>query len=250
MTTSAVVLIHGISSSHHAWDAVVAELDAHLDPGVDVVRYDLRGHGDAPTRPLVTSVDDFVDDLIALLDQRAIATAHVVGFSLGGLIAQRTAVREPHRVDTLTVIGSVAGRTPEESARARERLHAIETLGPVGVAEQSITRWYTPAQLDADPGIADRVLAQMAALDAPAYAAAYRVLATTDLAADLHRITAPTLAITGEFDVGSPPHMSELIAARTGGRAVIIGGAKHSVLGDQAPLIAKEIGIHVHRDQR
>ena len=241
MTRVPLVLIHGVSDSHRGWDAVVGELG-----DVDTIRYDLRGHGDAPKRPLVESVDDFVDDLVALLDERGIATAHVVGFSLGGLIAQRTAVREPHRVATLTVIGSVAGRTDAESARALERLHAIETLGPVGVAEQSITRWYTPEQLMADPGVAERVIAQMAALDAPAYTAAYRVLATTDLADDLTRIAAPTLAITGEYDVGSPPHMSELIAARTGGRVVVIPGAKHSVLHDHAPLIAKEILTHVH----
>jgi (E)-2-((N-methylformamido)methylene)succinate hydrolase len=245
VTSTPLVLLHGVGDSHRGWDAVVAELGAD----VDVIRYDLRGHGDAPKRPLVESVDDFVDDLMAVLDERRVAAAHLVGFSLGGLIAQRAAVREPHRVATLTVIGSVAGRTDAEAARALERLHAIESVGPVGVATQSITRWYTPNQLTADPGITERVLAQMAALDSAAYAAAYRVLATTDLAPDLHLITAPTLAITGEHDVGSPPHMTELIATRTGGRALVIAGAKHSVLQGHAPLIAKEILTHVHRDQ-
>lgn len=248
MTTKPVVLIHGVSDSHRGWDAVVAELGTH-GSDLKTITYDLRGHGGAPTRPLVTSIDDFVDDLVALLDGRGVAAAHIVGFSLGGLIAQRVAVREPARVTTLTVIGSVAGRTEDESARALDRLHAIETLGPVGVAEQSITRWYTSEQLAADPAVSERVIAKMEALDAEAYAAAYRVLATTDLADDLHRIVAPTLAITGEYDIGSPPHMTELIAARTGGIAVIIPGAKHSVLQDHAPLIAKEILTHVHRDQ-
>jgi pimeloyl-ACP methyl ester carboxylesterase len=248
VTPGPLVLIHGVSDSHRGWDAVVQALGA-AGSDFDVIRYDLRGHGDAPTRPLVESVDDFVDDLLAQLDEAGVAAAHVVGFSLGGLIAQRAAIREPDRVTTLTVIGSVAGRTDDEAARALERLHAIETLGPAGVAQQSITRWYTPDQLAADPAIADRVVAKMAALDVPAYTAAYRVLATTDLAADLHLITAPTLAITGEHDVGSPPHMTELIATRTGGRAVVIPGAKHSVLHDHAPLIAKEILTHVHRDQ-
>jgi (E)-2-((N-methylformamido)methylene)succinate hydrolase len=248
MTSTPLVLIHGVSDSHRGWDAVVAELGTD-GSDLTTIAYDLRGHGDAPKRPLVESIDDFVDDLVALLDDKGVAAAHVAGFSLGGLVAQRAAVREPARVATLTVIGSVAGRTPEESARALERLRAIETLGPVGVAEQSITRWYTPEQLAADPGVADKVIAQMAALDPLAYTAAYRVLATTDLAGDLSRITAPTLAITGEFDVGSPPHMTALIAARTGGRSVIIPGAKHSVLQDHASLIAKEILTHVHRDQ-
>ncbi len=239
-----LVLIHGVSDTHRAWDAVVDELG-----DVPVIRYDLRGHGAAPTRPLVTGIDDFVDDLVALLDANAVARAHVVGFSLGGLIAARFAIREGARVATLTAIGTVAGRTAAEAAAARERLHAVETLGPVGVAEQSLRRWFTPSYLTAHPEAADRVIAQMAALDPVAYAAAYRVLATTDLAADLHVIAAPTLAITGEFDVGSPPHMSELIAERTGGHVVIVPAVKHNILQEQASRIAKEILTHVNRDQ-
>ena len=238
-----LVLIHGVGDTNRSWDPIVDELgDVH------VIRYDLRGHGEAPERPLVGGIDDFVDDLVALLDANAVDAAHVVGFSLGGLIAQRLAIRESTRVVTLTVIGSVAGRTETEAAAARERLHAIETLGPVGVAEQSIRRWFSPDYLDAHPDAADRVVAQMAALDPVAYTAAYRVLATTDLAEDLPLITAPTLAITGEFDVGSPPRMSALIAERTGGHAVIVSGVKHNILQEQAARIAKEILTHVNRD--
>ncbi|OCB11966.1 hypothetical protein A5717_18155 [Mycolicibacterium porcinum] len=241
-TALPIVLIHGVGDTHRAWDAVIAQLGADID----VIRYDLRGHGGAPRDPLVESIDDFVDDLVTVLDRQGAGTAHIVGFSLGGLIAQRLAIREPSRVAALVVIGSVAGRTAAESSRALERLRAIEQYGPVGVAEQSISRWFTADYLAADPGAAERVIEQMAALDPVAYAAAYRVLATTDLAGDLHRITAPTLAITGEFDVGSPPHMSELIAAKTGGRAVIVPGVKHSILHEQAALIAKEIITHVY----
>lgn len=243
-TAVPLVLIHGVSDTHRAWDPIVAELD-----DATVIRYDLRGHGEAPERPLVTGIDDFVDDLLALLDAKAVATAHVIGFSLGALIAQRLAIREAPRVATLTVVGSVAGRTEIEAAAARDRLHAIETLGPVGVAEQSLQRWFTPDYLAAHPEAADRVMAQMAALDPVAYTAAYRVLATTDLDDQLHLITAPTLAITGELDVGSPPHMSELIAERTGGRVLIVPSVKHNILQEQAPRIAKEILVHVNRDQ-
>ena len=239
-----LVLIHGVGDDQGSWDHVIDELG-----DVTVIRYDLRGHGSAPKRPLVSGIDDFVDDLVALLDANAVAVAHVVGFSLGALIAQRFAIREGIRAASLTVIGSAAGRTEAEAMAARERLHAIETLGPVGVAEQSIRRWFSPDYLAAHEDAADRLIAKMAALDPVAYAAAYRVLANTDLADDLHLIAAPTLAITGEFDVGSPPHMSELIAERTGGQVVIVPGVKHNILQEQAARIAKEILTHVNRDQ-
>ena len=68
--TVPLVLIHGVSDTHRSWDPVVDELG-----DATVIRYDLRGHGEAPKRPLVSGIDDFVDDLLALLDTKAVATA-------------------------------------------------------------------------------------------------------------------------------------------------------------------------------
>jgi (E)-2-((N-methylformamido)methylene)succinate hydrolase len=236
-----LVFIHGVSDSHASWNEVISD----LGPDFESVAYDLRGHGTAPTRPLVYGIDDFVDDLLAVLDENQISEANLIGFSLGGLIAQRAAIREPARVRTLTVIGSVAGRTAEEKERVLERLHQIETLGPVGVAELSVERWFTPAYLVAHPEARQEVIDRMAALDKEAYVAAYRVLATTDLADDLHLIKAPTLAIAGEFDIGSPPRMSELIAIGTGGRLVVLPDVRHNLLIESHLQIGQEISSHV-----
>ena len=72
------------------------------------------------------------------------------------------------------------------------------------------------------------------------------MLATSDLADELHRISSPTLAMTGEFDVGSPPHMSELIASRVArGRAVVLPGYKHAVLDETPQRVAAEIASFV-----
>jgi pimeloyl-ACP methyl ester carboxylesterase len=83
-------------------------------------------------------------------------------------------------------------------------------------------------------------------LDPVGYTHAYRVLATSDLVADLGRITAPTLAMTGEHDVGSPPRMSRTIAEGVqSGRWTVLPGARHSVLVEQPELVAKELLDHV-----
>lgn len=239
--TTPTVLIHGVGDSAASWDAVLGGLDRPED----VLRYDLRGHGSAPVRPLVAGIEDFVDDLVALLDSHGIVRADIVGFSLGGLIAQAMAIRHPERVRRLVVIGSVAGRTPEERARVEARLRDVEENGPLGVAERSVERWFTPEYLLEHPEARQEVLDQMAALDREAYTAAYRVLASTDLAAELDRISAPTLAIAGEGDIGSPPHMSELIAERTHGRVVVLPGVKHNILHEAAGRTAKEINEHL-----
>ena len=66
-----------------------------------VVRFDTRGHGRSPVPTGPYSVDDLVDDVVALLDRLGAARASVVGLSLGGMTALRLAAREPHRVDRL-----------------------------------------------------------------------------------------------------------------------------------------------------
>ena len=236
-----LVFVHGVGSSRSGWRAVLEAL-----PGDQpTITYDLRGHGDSPAPEGVWTVDHFVADHLRLLRRLGVDKCHLVGFSLGGLIAQRIAATHPETVDRLVIIGAVAGRTAEERQRVLDRLAMVEDEGPAGAARQSVERWYSPEYLARHPGTSDMVVGRMERLDPAAYARAYRVLATTDLADDLHRIQARTLVMTGENDVGSPPRMAELMATATGGRLVIVPDSKHEVLEEAPELIAKEIIAHV-----
>jgi pimeloyl-ACP methyl ester carboxylesterase len=236
-----MVLIHGVGSSHACWDDVASLLPRDRA----IIRYDLRGHGrsQAPDGPW--TIDDFVADHLQLLRRLSIDVADTVGFSLGGLIAQRLAVKHPEVVNNLVVIGAVAGRTEQDCEAVLARLAMVEAEGPVGAAQKSVERWYSAEYRQAHPHIARDVIARMEKLDPVAYTNAYRVLATTDLVDDLDRIQAPLLAMTGEFDVGSPPRMSQEMAQRTAGRVVVVPGSRHDVLDECPELIAKEITAHV-----
>ncbi|HSG57072.1 MAG TPA: hypothetical protein VLA45_16605, partial [Paracoccaceae bacterium] len=106
----------------------------------------------------------------------------------------------------------------------------------------SLSRWFTDAYLAANPDVIARAEAANKANDPKAYAAAYRVLATYDLADRLHEITAPTLVATGEFDIGSNTRMAHLMHERiAGSRLHIFPAMKHSILaevpGDVAALM-------------
>lgn len=236
-----IVFIHGVGSNLESWNRVVAALRSDRP----VIRYDLRGHGGSPAPGGVWSVDDFVADHCRLLQRLGVETADTVGFSLGGLIAQRIAVTHPEVVRRLVVIGAIAGRTQSEQQAVLQRLAAVEHDGPGPVARQSVRRWYTTRYLAQHPEVEAKTVARMSALDPVAYANAYRVLATTDLADDLDKIHTPVLAVTGENDVGSPPRMSRLIAERTGGRLKILPGVRHEVLEECPNTIAEEISSHV-----
>ncbi|MFC7766701.1 alpha/beta fold hydrolase [Leucobacter soli] len=199
---------------------------------------------DKPAGPY--SIDDFIGDALALMDDLGIAVFDVAGFSLGGLIAQGLALKAPDRIRRLVLVGTVANRTEEERARVEQRYQELATEGPVAIAQRSVDRWFTPEYIAEHPEVREQTLQRMAELDPAAYTAAYRVLATTDFADRVHEIQAPTLAIAGEGDVGSPPHMSEYIVnAVADGRLVVIPGVKHNMLSVTTDRIAKEITAHV-----
>lgn len=237
-TGEAIVLIHGVGADLENWDGVVAA----LGDGFDILRYDLRGHGESSKPPGPYSLDDFVEDLRGLLQDNEIDKAHIVGFSLGGLVAQGFALKHPECVDRLILISTVAGRTEAEKQRVLAR---AETLGQRGAGAhlgEAVSRWFTDEFIRSRPDVLEWRRQKSLKNDPAAYAAAYRVLATADLADELHRIEARTLVMTGENDVGSTPRMARLIADRVPDSVcVIFPDLKHSVLLEAPETVALEI---------
>jgi 3-oxoadipate enol-lactonase len=233
-----LVLIHGVGGRLEAWDDVVAALDRQQM----IVRYDLRGHGRSERAPGPYSLELFAADHVALLAKLDIDSADIAGCSLGGLIAQQIALSYPEAVRRLIILSAVAGRTRQERDRVAERLSVAEKFGPAEVAQRSGDRWFTPEFRARYPDRVARHLETFAANDPAAYVAAYRVLATSDLHTELHRIHRPTLAMTGANDIGSPPHMTELMAERIpSARAVIIPNQRHELLVEVPERVAREI---------
>jgi pimeloyl-ACP methyl ester carboxylesterase/alkylhydroperoxidase/carboxymuconolactone decarboxylase family protein YurZ len=240
------VFIHGVGSSLECWNAVIE----HFDPPGPVVCYDLRGHGDSPKIPGPYDLDDFISDHVGLLAELGFDKANVVGFSLGGLIAQAIAIRRPESVERVAILGAIAGRTADERAAVLRRLASVEESGPAGTAAQGPGRWFTDGFAASHPEVVSRMMERLASTDRAGYEAAYRVLATNDLAAELHRILAPALVMTGEGDVGSPPHMSELMAHRIPNAELVIAeGTKHGMLEERPERVARELSRFLRGDK-
>ena len=230
-----VLLVHGVGARLETWDGVVAALGGRFT----TIRHDLRGHGGSSKAPGPYSAGLFAADARALLDHLGVARCHVAGHSLGAMVAQRLALDAPDVVDRLALLSAACGRTDEERRRVLERLAMVEHGIPGDHFRRSLDRWFSDEFRRANPELLERYAAQNMANDPACYAAAYRVLATTDLADELPAVRVPTLVVTGEGDIGSNPRMARLVHERIpGARLRILPGLRHSILVEAPDVVA------------
>lgn len=232
-----VLLIHGVGGDSTNWDSIAER----LQPQFDVIAMDLRGHGksDLITEPI--AAHDLARDAVQVLDEAVVAKCRVVGFSLGGAVAQCLTLDFPERVERLTVIGTVCGRTPEEKQRALDRVEFLKQNGTAAIAEANRERWFTDEFRQTHPEAVERRVAQVKACDPASYLYAFTVFCTADFADRLHEIEVPTLAVTGEHDSAATPRMAKLMGERIRDSEVhVFPGLRHSLL-IEAP--ARVVGL-------
>jgi pimeloyl-ACP methyl ester carboxylesterase len=127
-----MLLIQGMSATHLAWgEPFLEELRRHFD----LIVFDNRGMGLSGQAELPFTIADLAADTAALLDALEIETAHVVGISMGGMIAQELALSHPERIRTLTIGASYCGG-PKGTLMAAEDLQMLGTAYASGIAER------------------------------------------------------------------------------------------------------------------
>jgi 3-oxoadipate enol-lactonase len=209
-----VVLSNSLGATRAMWDPQLPALAERYR----VVSYDTRGHGASPAPAGPYTLDDLVDDVLALLDRVGAERAHVVGLSLGGMTALRLAAREPQRVHRLAVLCSSAKTEPQGFL---DRAAAVRADGTAPIAEAVVSRWLTPPYAAGHPDLVARLQAMIVGCDDEGYAACAEVVAGVDLRDDLGRITAPTLVVSGAEDQALPPAHQQAIADGIGGAELL-----------------------------
>jgi pimeloyl-ACP methyl ester carboxylesterase len=231
-----VMLIHGVGADGTTWDQIAAA----LSPEFRILRLDLRGHGRSGHIEGALTLDDFVRDVVDVLNTCAVPAAHIVGFSLGGMIAQDIALQYAERVCRLVLLGAVAGRSGEERNRVQARLAILQEQGVAAITGAAQERWFTPDFIARNPDLVARRMRQLQDNHRPSYAAAYTVFSTSDLGEQLHAIRAPTLIATGEHDVGSNTRMARFMHAQiAGSRLEILPTLRHSILVEAPELVTR-----------
>lgn len=233
-----VILIHGVGADSSSWDEIAPSLAQRFR----VLRLDLRGHGRSGRIEGDCTLDDFIRDVLDVMDAAGATKADVVGFSLGGLIAQGIALGHPGRVDRLALISAVAGRTEEERAKVPARLEILRNEGIEAIMAAAQERWFTPAFMQAYPAKVRYRMEQLKHNDPDSYKAAYTVFSTSDLGERLHNIRHPTLIMTGEHDVGSNTRMARYMHDQIANSELrILPGLRHSVLAEAPQIISSRL---------
>ncbi len=240
-----VVLLHGVGLDHAMWDRLVPALaEDHR-----VTTVDLRGHGASGPATPGTSLGDLAGDVLEVVDTVGARRVHLVGFSLGALVAAHLAAHHQDRVATLSLVSSVAQRTPREQEAVRLRLQAAQTDLDRTV-DAAVERWFDDAWRQREPELVADVLRTMLGNDPTTSLACYTVFAVGDQEVGplLGDITAPTLAITGSDDPGSTPDMSHrLAAAIPDAHAVVVEGARHLLPLERPDELAAALTKHFER---
>ncbi len=195
-----------------------------------VVGIDLRGHGrsDKPPRPY--TIEAMAADVAGLLTRGGMAPAVVVGLSIGGMIAMAAAANFPQVVRALAVVAATSEYDPDTRGTFLQRAVTAETQGMDIIAEGAPQRWFTPAFLETNRDEVSAIVDLLKRNDPRAYAAACRAVAGLDIAAQLHRISCPTLIVAGEHDPALPPPVVQRLATHIrGARFETVPGASHLV---------------------
>jgi len=145
-TGETVLLLHPVGLDLTWWDSLAGALSAYFK----VLRADLRGHGRSPTPTPPWRIEDFAADVHALLGARNLAPAHVVGLSLGGMVAQSLALDYPEDIRSLVLSGTASTFTPAARETLAARGTTAEEGGMEAVVEPTLERWFTPSFLGSD----------------------------------------------------------------------------------------------------
>ncbi len=204
-----IVFLHSLGTNHQLWKY---QIDKCAAAGYTIVAPDARGHGNSSCQDGV-SVDLWVSDLLAILNQLKIEKAVVCGVSMGGVQAMAFALKHPERVRALILADTFAKIDP----------HSVDDKikFTAGIAkEQGMDRYAdtylnnTLSETVSAREIRDALRQAIAGMTVEAYTASAETCFRSDVEDQLGMIAVPTLVLIGEEDVKTPIDLSRKIAAK------------------------------------
>jgi pimeloyl-ACP methyl ester carboxylesterase len=209
-----------VGLDHNIWDPQINEFDN------TVLIYDILGHGRTPLNKEKISFDDFSDQIIDLIDELKFSKIHLIGFSIGSLIARNFATRFSNRLKSLTLLCSIFNRSDNEQKIVNERFE--QTKKDKKLTKDALKRWFNKDFIEKNPQISDKIFSILSNNNMDNFIKVYSLFVNHEDNEKFENINVKTLVMTGEGDVGSTPEMSDNLSKKIKNSEVkIIPVGKH-----------------------
>lgn len=227
-----IVFIHGVGLTYEIWQP---QLDFFRD--YSNLSYDILGHGKSSLTRQNISFDDFSEQLVDLIDELKIEKIHLVGFSIGSLIARNFATKYSKRLQSLILLGSIYKRSEQQQKIVNERFNQAKK--ELKLSRQALKRWFTDKYLENNPNTYEKISSILSENNMANFLKVYELFVRHKNDENFEKIQTKTLVMTGEHDIGSTIEMSQQLSN-------IIKGSELKIIKDGKHLCGIECADEVN----
>lgn len=227
-----VLFIMGLGGTKEWWQPQIRELKDRFS----CIIMDNRGVGESSKPRTGWTLTDMAKDSVAVLDAEGLDRAHVVGVSMGGMIAQHVALEFPERVWKLVLCATTPGLL---HAPAAPEVVGLLTKGGTReeIARNTLRVMFTPETIEREKTLVEEMMDLSMKYPAPARGFQNQVQAIIrhDVRKRLHEIDHETLVLTGDRDELVPPRNAEILAGELPhAKLIVLEGTAHGFFMDRA----------------
>jgi len=236
-----IVFIHGVGLNHEIWEPQINVFENTF------LAYDILGHGKTPLNNKSINFDDFSNQLKNLIDELDMQKIHLVGFSIGSLIARNFASKYSDRLESLILLCSIFKRTEKQQQIVKDRFELAKKSKIL--SKQALKRWFTDDYLEKNPNTYNKISSILEQNNVENFLKVYELFVNHKDDEKFENIKTKTLVMTGEGDIGSTPEMSEnLSKAINNSKVKIISKGKHLCSIECADDVNMSIKKHIQND--
>lgn len=225
-----VVFLHGWLGSWRYWFPTMERVAEHFR----TYSFDFWGFGESRRKSTYESIQNYSDQVIRFLDELGIDRCLLVGHSMGGMVALKTAINHPKRISRVAAVGApIVGDSLSWLLKLTDRPLFADAFGRVPWFRRFMFRWFLG---EADDQHVHEILDDSVKSSSTTLRNAVGSMWRTDLRPELQRLSVPTLIVHGGRDVIVRPNQADLFDNVSPAEVVLMPESRHFPFLDEADL--------------